>query len=124
MNRIGLPAVLAFAAALLAGAPQAFAQTQPGAAGARTAPVASAPEPLVESRARRSAARAQARERPQIRIRPRYPYRRWHSPYPLPYSHEFPGPHAKRQCVNRYVTEHRPSGTVVVPRMRCWWTRG
>jgi hypothetical protein len=29
-----------------------------------------------------------------------------------------------RQCVDRYVIEHRQSGTVVVPRMRCWWVPG
>ncbi|MBM3527781.1 MAG: hypothetical protein FJX62_06795 [Alphaproteobacteria bacterium] len=124
MSRIALSAVLALAAALFAGAPQAWSQTQPGAAGARTAPAASTPEPLVQSRDERSAARAQARPRPQIRVRPRYPYRRWHSLYPLPYSHEFPGPRAKRECVAHYATEHRWSGPVVVPRMRCRWVRG
>jgi hypothetical protein len=30
----------------------------------------------------------------------------------------------KRDCVAWYEQEWRPSGTVVVPRMRCWWTRG
>ena len=37
---------------------------------------------------------------------------------------KLPGPNAKRECVARYVEEHRPSGTVVTPRMRCWWVRG
>jgi hypothetical protein len=36
----------------------------------------------------------------------------------------YPGPNAVRQCVSWLATEHRPSGTVVVPRMRCWWARG
>ena len=35
-----------------------------------------------------------------------------------------PGPNAKRECAARYVEEHRPSGTVVTPRLRCWWVRG
>ncbi len=64
------------------------------------------------------------RVRPQVRVTPRYPYRRYHSPYPVPYAAEYPGPNGVRQCASRLVTEVRPSGTVIVPRMRCWWTRG
>ncbi len=62
--------------------------------------------------------------RPRLRVQPLYPYRRYHSLYPLPYDVEYPGPNAKRACAARYVTEYRPSGTVVVPRMNCWWVRG
>ena len=65
-----------------------------------------------------------ARPRTKLRVRPAYPYRHYHSLYPVPYPVEYPGPNAKRECVARYVTEHRPSGTVIVPRMRCWWVRG
>jgi hypothetical protein len=36
----------------------------------------------------------------------------------------YPGPNAVRQCVSWLATEHRPSGTVVTPQMRCWWNRG
>ena len=32
-----------------------------------------------------------------------------------------PGPNAKRQCESWLAQEYRPSGTVIVPRMRCWW---
>lgn len=67
---------------------------------------------------------AQARKpriRPQVRVQPRYPYRRYHAVYPLPYDIEYPGPNGVRQCVNRYVTERRPSGNVIVPHTRCWW---
>jgi hypothetical protein len=64
------------------------------------------------------------RPRTRLRITPRYPYRHYHSLYPLPYDIEYPGPNAKRDCVARYVTEHRPSGTVIVPKMRCRWARG
>jgi hypothetical protein len=64
------------------------------------------------------------RARTRLRVRPLYPYRRTHSLYPVPYDIEYPGPNGKRECVDRYVTEHRPSGTVIVPRMRCRWVRG
>lgn len=33
-------------------------------------------------------------------------------------------PDAVRRCRAWYVQELRPSGTVVVPRMQCWWARG
>ena len=71
-----------------------------------------------------STAQQPRRARTKLRVRPLYPYRRYHSLYPLPYDIEYPGPNAKRECVDRYVTEHRPSGTVIVPRMRCRWVRG
>lgn len=32
-----------------------------------------------------------------------------------------PGRNAVRQCRATLVREYRVSGTVVVPRMRCWW---
>ena len=62
--------------------------------------------------------------RPRIVVQPRYPYRNYHTPYPPAYDIEYPGPNAKRECVARYVTENRPSGTVITPRMHCWWVRG
>jgi hypothetical protein len=37
---------------------------------------------------------------------------------------DYPGPNAVRQCTSWLATEYRPSGTVIVPRMRCWWERG
>jgi hypothetical protein len=64
-----------------------------------------------------------SRQRPQIRIN-RYPFRRYHAVYPLPYDVEYPGPNGVRHCVNRYVTERRPSGNVIVPHMRCTWVVG
>lgn len=33
-------------------------------------------------------------------------------------------PSARRECRAWYVEEHRPSGTVIVPRQQCWWVRG
>jgi hypothetical protein len=35
-----------------------------------------------------------------------------------------PGRLLYRDCSFRLAQEFRPSGTVVVPRMRCWWVRG
>jgi hypothetical protein len=35
-----------------------------------------------------------------------------------------PGPNAVRECTAHYVQEFRPSGTVIVPRMNCYWRRG
>jgi hypothetical protein len=75
-----------------------------------------------------SAAEAQPqrvrRARTKVIVRPTYPYRHWHSVYPVPYRFDYPGPNAKRDCSAYYVEEHRPSGTVVTPRMRCRWVRG
>ncbi len=33
----------------------------------------------------------------------------------------FPGPNAKRYCHSWLAKEYRVSGTVIVPRMQCWW---
>jgi len=35
-----------------------------------------------------------------------------------------PGPNAVRQCTSWLAPEWRPSGTVIVPRMQCWWEPG
>ena len=35
-----------------------------------------------------------------------------------------PGPNAVRECTATYVQEFRPSGTVIVPRMNCFWRPG
>jgi hypothetical protein len=35
-----------------------------------------------------------------------------------------PGPDAVRECTATYVQEFRQSGTVIVPRMNCYWRRG
>jgi hypothetical protein len=32
-----------------------------------------------------------------------------------------PGPNSVRQCRSWLAQEYRVSGTVVVPRMQCWW---
>jgi hypothetical protein len=38
--------------------------------------------------------------------------------YPRP---SYPGPYATRHCDSWLEKEYRVSGTVVVPRMRCYW---
>ncbi|HTZ03643.1 MAG TPA: hypothetical protein VMC05_15025 [Xanthobacteraceae bacterium] len=35
-----------------------------------------------------------------------------------------PGRLLYRRCVDWYELQHRPSGTVLFPEMRCWWVRG
>jgi hypothetical protein len=35
-----------------------------------------------------------------------------------------PGPNAVRVCNATYVQEFRPSGTVIVPRVSCYWRPG
>lgn len=61
------------------------------------------------------------------------PPRRWPparlrvTPYYSPdgvYPRYNPGPDAVRECNATYVQEFRPSGTVIVPRMSCYWRRG
>ena len=88
----------------------------PGAARSASQDIGAASEAMAQSQPRRV--------RPKIRVRPLYPRQPYHSLYPPPYDVRYPGPNAKRECVVRYVQEHRPSGTVIVPRMRCWWVRG
>jgi hypothetical protein len=59
--------------------------------------------------------------RPPIRLRvyPRY------EPEPDGvYPRYFPGRNAVRDCTATYVQEYRPSGTVIVPRMSCFWRPG
>jgi|RhiMetdeSRZDD1v2_1073273.scaffolds.fasta_scaffold438943_2 hypothetical protein len=38
--------------------------------------------------------------------------------------YRYPGPNAVRQCTSWLAQEWRPSGTVIVPRMQCWWEPG
>jgi hypothetical protein len=37
------------------------------------------------------------------------------------YPRYFPGRNAVRDCTATYVQEYRPSGTVITPRMSCFW---
>jgi hypothetical protein len=69
-------------------------------------------------------AQANTRSRTRIRVSPRCFYRTQATDYPVPYECEAPGPGYVRECNAALVQEYRPSGTVVVPRMQCWWVRG
>jgi hypothetical protein len=62
-----------------------------------------------------------ARRPPHVTVTPREPAVRL---YPSPNLYDYPGPGYVRQCTSWLAQEARPSGTVVVPRMRCWWVRG
>jgi hypothetical protein len=58
------------------------------------------------------------RRRPRVRI---YRQEEW---APDVYPRYNPGPNAVRDCTAHYVQEYRPSGTVITPRMNCWWRPG
>lgn len=65
---------------------------------------------------------AQSRgDRPRIRVQPVEPPA---YDYPRPGDYAWPGPGAVRHCVDWYAIEHRPSGRVLTPQMRCRWVRG
>lgn len=70
--------------------------------------VAAAPAPTSDS-AQATELSSQRRSRPaRTRVRVYAPY-------------TYPGPNAVRHCTSWLEPEWRPSGTVIVPRMRCWW---
>jgi len=80
-------------------------------------------EPASQQSAAASAltqAAAARRAPPRVTVTPRQPAA---SLYPLPYRYAYPGPGYARQCTSWLEPEARPSGTVIVPRMRCWWVR-
>jgi lipoprotein-anchoring transpeptidase ErfK/SrfK len=105
MIRIVTAASLAaFAGMLLQ--PGAQAQTAPS--GVRTA---QASQPTETSAQRRRA----------VRRVPIYPRDEWR---PDVYPQYYPGANAVRECTATYVQEYRPSGTVITPRMNCYWRGG
>jgi hypothetical protein len=103
-------AAITIAALVLVAEPPAQAQT----AGDRSP----------SARAAYAQANPQSRPRTRIRVSPRCFYRTQPTTFPVPYECEAPGPGYVRQCSARLVQEFRPSGTVIVPRMSCWWERG
>src|SRR4051794_20110293 len=91
--------------------PVDIAQAQAVRAGARLESTLSAPtEFSAQSRRYR---RAPAR----ILVTPRY------HPDDV-YPRYYPGPNAVRECTAHLVQEYRPSGTVITPRMNCFWRPG
>jgi len=105
--RIGCAALsLAVAGTLLLPAAAAQAQTAPQMRVAQAA----GPEDSSQNRRYR---------RPPTRIRV-YPSYNPDDVYPR----YFPGRNAVRDCTATYVQEFRPSGTVITPRMNCFWRPG
>jgi hypothetical protein len=104
--RIVTAAILAAFVGLLA--PEAVAQAQTAPAGTRTAQAA--PTDISAQQRRRA-----------IRRVPVYPREEWR---PDVYPRYNPGPNAVRDCTATYVQEYRPSGTVITPRMNCYWRPG
>ncbi|MCA6108728.1 hypothetical protein [Bradyrhizobium cenepequi] len=89
-------------------------------------PVASAqaqtasPRPAVQAAAPAISDISAQRRRPLRRI-PIYRPDHW-EPDVIPRYN--PGPNAVRNCTATYVQEYRPSGTVITPRMNCYWRPG
>ena len=112
MMRIRTAAIwVAFAGAILLPAAGAGAQTAPQGLWA-----AQVSQPAATD------ASAQRRIRPPTRLRV-YPY--YYEPNPEGvYPRYYPGRNAVRECNATYVQEYRPSGTVIVPRMGCFWRPG
>jgi hypothetical protein len=61
------------------------------------------------------------RRRPPVRLRV---YPRYQAEPDGVYPRYYPGRNAVRDCTATYVQEYRPSGTVIVPRMNCFWRPG
>jgi hypothetical protein len=108
MKRIVTVALLAACAGVLPTGPGAQAQTAPS--GVRSAQVSA---PAVTD--------ASAQRRRPLRRVPIYRPDYW-EPGVIPRYN--PGPNAVRSCTATYVQEYRPSGTVITPRMNCYWRPG
>ena len=105
--RIGIAALsLTFSVILL---PADAARAQSGSA-AQPAKAQSATEFSAQSRRTR---------RPPTRV---YVYPRY-NPDDV-YPRYYPGPNAVRDCTAHLVQEFRPSGTIITPRMDCFWRPG
>jgi hypothetical protein len=104
MGRIGA-AGAAIILAVLATGPASIARAEQAQPVIRLAQAAPPDVP------RRRVYRPQAR----LRVTPNY------DPDSI-YPHYNPGPNAVRVCNAHYEQEYRPSGTVIVPKMHCYWT--
>ncbi|MGZ3325378.1 MAG: hypothetical protein ACXU9C_30940 [Xanthobacteraceae bacterium] len=110
MMRIGAAAILVVLAgvfSLPASAQEALPQGLRGAPAAQPA----ATDISAQQRVRRPPTR--------LRVQPYYDY----NPNDV-YPRYYPGRNAVRDCNATYVQEFRPSGTVIVPRMNCFWRPG
>jgi hypothetical protein len=106
-NRV---AAIGFAVAIgaLSTAPETWAQTTPPDTRLSQATPSAASELPAQTR----------RPRPRVRVRI---YREDERGVYPSYN---PGPDAVRDCTATYVKEYRPSGTVIVPRVNCFWRPG
>ena len=111
MTRMGITAISVAAASILL-APVAETSAQTGPSEMRMAQAA--PSDTDPSAPRRS-----NRPRRRVPITPRN-----EGGYDGVYPRYNPGPNAVRDCTATYVEEHRPSGTVITPRMNCFWRPG
>jgi hypothetical protein len=100
---------LAFAGTLLLPVAGARAQTAPQPQIVQAAQPAGTDVSAQSRRVRRPPTR--------IRVYPRY------DPDDV-YPRYFPGRNAVRDCTASYVEEFRPSGTVITPRLNCFWRPG
>jgi hypothetical protein len=107
MKAIGAVLTVVLAGALALPAAPGRAQSAP--AGVRLAQAGSPDDIAPPIRTRR----------PQARLRI-YP----NEGVPEVYPRYYPGPNAVRVCNTDYVQEYRPSGTVIVPRISCFWRPG
>jgi hypothetical protein len=100
---------LAFAGTFLLPVAGAQAQTAPRVQPAQASQPAGTDVSAQSRRYRRPPTR--------IRVYPRY------DPDDV-YPRYFPGRNAVRDCTASYVEEFRPSGTVITPRLNCFWRPG
>ena len=87
------------------------------AAQAQTAPHAQAVQASQSGTEFSAQSRRVRRPPTRIRVYPRY------NPDDV-YPRYFPGRNAVRDCTATLVEEYRPSGTVITPRMNCFWRPG
>jgi hypothetical protein len=110
MMRVITAAVLAALAGAVVG-PAASAQTAPQ--DIRTAQISQSG--VTEASAQRHARQPATR----LRVHPYY-----EPGFDGVFPRYYPGRNAVRECNAHYVQEYRPSGTVIVPRMNCFWRPG
>jgi hypothetical protein len=112
MTRIGIAAMgVALAGILLLSASGTKAQTAPSRMRVAQASPPAAADPFIPRRSTRPTRRVPIY--PRYQVEPDGVYPRYN-----------PGPNAVRDCTATYVEEHRPSGTVITPRMSCFWRPG
>jgi hypothetical protein len=112
MMRIGTAALLvAFAGTFLLPAAGARAQAAPFGLSTAQASQPAGTDVSAQRRIRRPSTRLRVYPRYELEpdgVSPRY----------------YPGRNAVRDCNATYVQEYRPSGTVIVPHMSCYWRGG